>query len=837
MSVIGISFGDQSCVLTLAKRGGVETVLNESSKRKTPTMVSFQGKQRFMGDQAQALARGNYKNTLVEMKRLLGLKFSDPATKRELERMPNAAQFVQLPNDAIGVKVHFNDEALEFTPVDAIAMSLAHLKQIAEHAADGKPVVDTVVSVPAYFTQHERSHLLAAAKIAGLDVQETMNNTTAVALDFGIWKSARKLFSETERQIHMFVDVGHSATTVSVVAFVTGRLEVLATACDRNLGGRDVDWALMNHFADEFKAKYKQDPRENPKSLVKLLTSCEKAKSTLTPDGVAFSNLNVEFLVDEIDFNSKITLEKFEELCEPLLPRLDDVVRRALEMCRLEPKQVQSVEIVGGGSRVRCFKRRVASAMGLDPSQPNFGLSTTLNADESEARGACLRSAMLSPHFRVQEFAVKEIAMYGIRIMWDQRSPGESGAEMADGADGGAAASGKNEVQLIKAGETLPVSRRVTFGNSPMTITASYDPEIVSSGAVPASTELVVAKFTISGVPALPPNVESKAAKIRVSFKVDGSCMLSVDSASHSVPKAVEADASANADAEDDSADAGAKDKKDDAAGGPKAEGEDGDGDAAMKDASAGTDDKQEQQQPDKKTKRKMAVTELKVAVDEPGAVPSADLQNAVAREREFQAHDKILRDTADMRNRLETYIYSMRDKIDSSLREFATEAESADIKAELGKAEDWLYNEGFDETKAVYEEHLNKLRAVGDKVERRSKEVELRGEAQADFAKTLQGFLAVANSTEAKFEHISQEERDTVRSACAEAEKWLIAESEKQAALPLSVDPVLTYAAIAERLKVSLGSSSPPTPPPSLFGSCTRSHTPCVIMTLIPPL
>lgn len=219
----------------------------------------------------------------------------------------------------------------------------------------------------------------------------------------------------TEAPRHVvFVDVGHSDYSVAVVAFSKGQLTIKSTAYDRHFGGRDFDYALVQHFAEEFKTKYKIDVLSSPKAVFRLTTGCERLKKVLSANTEA--PINVESLMNDIDATSTLTRESFEKLTDHLLSRVSVPLAEALEKAGLTIDQIDAVELVGGSTRIPAIKERI---------QQFFGgkvLNFTLNQDEAIARGATFACASLSPVFRVREFAVHDIAAYPIKISWEKEA-------------------------------------------------------------------------------------------------------------------------------------------------------------------------------------------------------------------------------------------------------------------------------------------------------------------------------------------------------------------------------------------------------------------------------
>jgi heat shock protein 4 len=383
----------------------------------------------------------------------LGRQWDDPETQREINRMPNKASYSKNEQDGgVQVKVTHDGNELVLDTTSLLAMQLGGLKRTSERTlAENKEVgtsailvKDVVLSVPAYYTEQQRRQVLDAAKIAELNVLSLMNESTAVALDYGMWKNARNVFDAEKKTIAMFVDVGYADASVTIVTYVKGKFQVLACAYDRELGGRNIDEALVEKFAAEFQAKTKLNVRTDSKAMLKLKNTAEKAKQVLTPEGMTKAELSVEYLMNETDYRSFLTIEDLDAIVQPIADRLKPVIERAmLEAGIKSPSEVSVVEVIGGSMRMRQFKKVVANAMGLDSSKaPNFGVLTTLNGDESVARGCSLMCAILSPQFRVAvNIDIAELINYPIRIDWEQPANKEQEKMVADdseehGADG-----------------------------------------------------------------------------------------------------------------------------------------------------------------------------------------------------------------------------------------------------------------------------------------------------------------------------------------------------------------------------------------------------------------
>lgn len=773
MAVIGIDFGNLNCVISQAGRGGVDVLLNGASKRQNACVVSLQGKQRFMGDDASAIARSNYKNTALNMKRLIGRLFSEPEVQEEIASQP--LKFVELEDGTTGVQVSYNDKPTVLSMEQVTAMMLTKLMQITEASA-GVKVIDAVVSIPPYFTDRQRRAMMNACAIADLNCLRLMHDGTASALAYGIFKSAKGQFDSEKPSKVLFIDLGHSNYSVTAASFVTGKLAVQASTHDRQLGGRDFDVLIAKHMAAEFKAKHGDDPWENPKVRMKLLVAAEKAKKTLSPAGVTETPISCECLMNDIDFFLKLTIEEFKSAAESLLARLEAPIHAALAQSGFAPDEISSVEIVGGSTRIGFVKDRLTAILAgagvpLDPSANNSGLSTTMNADEAVSRGCALQAAILSTRFKVKEFSIVDCVSHSVKVAWDDGVPPSLGTGEDDAAP---AAALPNDVVLFRQNDMTPDLRHLIFQRGhPFTVAATYDGEALAS--LPPGSDAAIGSFTVetpdAGAGAVP--------QIRVNIKHDIHGILGVSSAQimEEIPEA-EGKEDAGTSAEDA--------KKMDVEGADNDEGAAGEG--------------KEAQEPPQKKKRFRKV-DVKCTAAVPG-MSAERLKSAQDQELAMQQLDRQVIETNDAKNEVESYIYSMRDEIVGALRPFCTDEEKATVEKALADGEDWLYyGDGYDTEKAVYLDKLKELQTTAAPTVARERESRNREPCVAALKRSLTDYTdwLAASTADEKYSHITDEERGVVRAAIKEHEDWLFDMLEKQATLAANQDPVLLTADIGQ--------------------------------------
>uniref|UniRef100_A0A667YJG2 Heat shock protein 4b n=1 Tax=Myripristis murdjan TaxID=586833 RepID=A0A667YJG2_9TELE len=447
MSVVGFDVGFLNCYVAVARAGGIETVANEYSDRCTPACVSFGPRNRSIGAAAKSQVVTNCKNTVQGFKRFHGRAFSDPFVQHLKSSL--VYDLAQMPTGTIGIKVMYMEEEKVFSIEQVTAMLLTKLKETAEGALK-KPVADCVVSVPCYYSDAERRSVVDAAQIAGLNCLRLMNETTAVALAYGIYKQDLPPPEEKARNV-VFVDLGHSGYQTSVCAFNKGKLKVLATACDPELGGKDFDEALVRHFCEEFSKKYKLDVKSKPRALVRLYQECEKLKKLMSANSSDLP-LNIECFMNDIDVSGKLNRADFEEMCADVLARVEAPLQSLMENTKLKKEDIYAVEIVGGASRIPAVKERISKFFGKE-------LSTTLNADEAVARGCALQCAILSPAFKVREFSITDVVPYPISLKWNS-----------------AAEEGLSDCEVFPKNHAAPFSKVLTFyRKEPFSLEAYYN--------------------------------------------------------------------------------------------------------------------------------------------------------------------------------------------------------------------------------------------------------------------------------------------------------------------------------------------------------------------------
>ncbi|KAL7103467.1 hypothetical protein ACP275_08G181000 [Erythranthe tilingii] len=377
-TIIGIDLGTTYSCVGIYRQGRLEIIANDQGNRITPSWVAFTDTERLIGEAAKNQASLNPERTIFDVKRLIGRKFDDVEVQRDMKMLPY--KVVDKDGKAyIEVKIK-DGEIRVFSPEEISAMILTKMKQTAE-AYLGKKVNRAVITVPAYFNDAQRQATKDAGTIAGLQVERIINEPTTAAIAYGLDKYG------DERNVLVF-DLGGGTFDVSILTIDNGVFEVLSTSGDTHLGGEDFDHRLMTHFVKLIQKKYKTDISGDKKALGKLRRECERAKRALSNQHQV--RLEIESLVNGVDFSEALTRARFEDLNLDLFKKTMVPVKRALEDSGLSKSEIHEIVLVGGSTRIPKVQELLKEF--FDGKEPSRGV----NPDEAVAHGAAVQGGLLS---------------------------------------------------------------------------------------------------------------------------------------------------------------------------------------------------------------------------------------------------------------------------------------------------------------------------------------------------------------------------------------------------------------------------------------------------------
>ncbi|XP_062019496.1 heat shock 70 kDa protein 1-like [Rosa rugosa] len=376
---IGIDLGTTYSCVAVWQHDRVEIIANDQGNRTTPSYVAFTNIGRLIGDAAKNQATINPTNTVFDAKRLIGRKFSDACVKSDMKLWPFKIRGV---GDKPMIVINYKNEKKQFAAEEISSMVLNNMREIAE-AYLGLTIMNVVITVPAYFNDSQRQATKDAGVIAGMNVMRILNEPTAAAIAYGLDKKATAIGGK----IVLIFDLGGGTFDVSLLKIEDEIFEVKATAGDTHLGGEDFDNRMVHHFVQEFEKKHWKDISNDPKALRRLRTSCERAKRTLS--STAETTIEIDSLFEGIDFHSKITRAKFEELNMDLFRKCMETVENCVRDAKIDREIVDDIVLVGGSTRIPKVQQLLQDLFN------GKELCKSINPDEAVAYGAAVQAAVL----------------------------------------------------------------------------------------------------------------------------------------------------------------------------------------------------------------------------------------------------------------------------------------------------------------------------------------------------------------------------------------------------------------------------------------------------------
>ncbi len=482
--VIGIDLGTTNSCVAVMDGGKPKVIENSEGARTTPSIVAFtKDGERLIGQPAKRQAVTNPDNTLFAIKRLIGRRFDDPLTKKDMGLVPY--KITKGKNGDAWVNAGGED----YSPSQVSAFILQKMKETAESYL-GETVTQAVITVPAYFNDAQRQATKDAGQIAGLEVLRIINEPTAAALAYGMDKEDGKTIA--------VYDLGGGTFDVSILEIGDGVFEVKSTNGDTFLGGEDFDNAIVEFLADAFKKKEGMDLKADKLALQRLKEAAEKAKIELS--SAATTEINLPFITARMEGGTTTPLHLVETITRADLEKMvDALIQRTLEPCKkaladagIAKDQVDEVILVGGMTRMPKVREVVESFFGAKPH-------TGVNPDEVVAMGAAIQAGVLQGD-------VKDVLLLDV-------TPLSLGIETLGGVF----------TRMIDRNTTIPTKKTQTYS------TAEDNQNAVTIKVYQGEREMaadnkLLGNFDLIGIPPAPRGVP----QIEVTFDIDANGIVSV---------------------------------------------------------------------------------------------------------------------------------------------------------------------------------------------------------------------------------------------------------------------------------------------------------------------
>lgn len=763
----------------------ISIAINEMSKRKTPSLVAFHSGTRLIGEEASNLL-ARYPTKVYSHLRDLVAKPYDVA-KKYLNFLYLNYQIA--PENSRGVAViETGGEDGSFAAEEMVAMLLKYAVGLAETHAKAK-VKDCVLTVPPYMGVPERKALMAAGELAGINVLALVNEHSGAALQYGIDKD----FSNGSRHV-IFYDMGASSTYAALVYFSAynakefgktvsvNQFQVKDVKWDAELGGQDMELRLVEYFADEFNKQLGTgfDIRTSPKAMAKLKKQVKRTKEILSANTMA--PISVESLYDDRDFRSTISREKFEELCADIWDKALTPLKEVLEHSGLKTDEVHAVELIGGATRVPKLQAKLQEFLGRKE------LDKHLDADEAIVLGASLHAANLSDGIKLnRKLGMIDGSSYGIVLDLD-------GADLLKDES--------TRQLIVPRMKKLPSKMFRSFiHNKDFDVSLAYESENL---VPPSAASLTFAQYTVSGLTDASEKYASRnmsspiKANLHFSLSRSGTFTLERSDAVIEITEWVEVprknltvdnttSASGNM-----SVEAGLKDASEESNDKSKVDdGTNNTSNATINDISM------EDLGTEKKLKKRTFRVPLKITEKTTGPAMSLSKESIANAQHKLETLDKKDEErkrTAELKNTLEGYIYTTKEKLESEeFEKVSSSQERQSFSEKLEEVQEWLYTDGEDASASEFQERLDMLKAIGEPIFFRYDELTARPAALDHARQYLAELQQIIRKWETEKSWLPRERIDEVLSEAEKVKNWLNDKEAEQKKTSLLSKPVIT--------------------------------------------
>jgi len=831
-SILGVDLGSLYMKVAVVQRGApLEIVTNLHSKRKTEQMVLFDAGTRFYGADAASLLARKSSLTPQTMNAFLGRNEDHPSVQGFSERHFPITPVYNETRSGVCLAIDGNP----FTPEELVAMVLTHARDITNaYGVEGK-ITDCVLTVPSFYTQHERRALLDAAELAELNVLALIDENTAAGLHYGIDRI------DEEPQNILFYNMGAGALQVSVIQFHSyekkdskyakarkvGSFQVLGKAWDSTLGGLAFDARIVDFMADEFNESWNKnrndgqikDVRNYSRPMAKLRIQANKVKHVLSANNDF--PIFIDALHDDTNYQSHLNRAKFEELCHDLLLRSQEPIEKALLAANVTIDEIHGIEMIGGGMRVPKIQEELKKAVG-----DKLELGMHINSDESMALGAAFHGANVSTAFKVRHVGMTDINPFPISVSLEDLVKSNNGEEEVE--------EWSKQATIFKSNGKVGVKKTIAFTHD-QEISCSLD--YVDDESLPVGSYHAIEKFNVTGIVEFTKEMEDKGLskpKISLQFELSSSGLATMVKAEAVVEETYTVTEEVEVDDEDaDEEEKKEKGEEETAATEEKTEDQSADEEKAEGNTTDSIQSNETATEPEKKKKiitvekekKRKHTRALKISSYHVGRIQphSAEIMaESKSKLGELARKDKERMMFEELRNNYESYIYLIKNKLNDDEEAIAAVSTQEQRDALLKSAEDgeeWMDGDGYDADLETYTRKYEELTAPAEKVFFRVKEVSARAEEISLLESKLEKVEKLMKKWETTMPQITEEEREDVLTKVVAVRQWVTEKVEAQSAADPASDPVFTSAEVplqTKEIQSVVGKlSKRPKPPP----------------------
>ncbi|KAJ4770371.1 heat shock protein 70 [Rhynchospora pubera] len=777
----------------------ISVAINEMSKRKSPSLAGIQSGQRLLGEEATGVTARFPSKVFSHVRDMIGKPYSYVKQLTDSLYLP-----FDLVEDSRGTASFRTDTGEVFTVEEILAMILTYAMGLAKSHV-GSEVKDALISVPGYFGVAERRGVMQAAQLAGINVLGLINEHAGAALQYGIDKD----FANNSRYVVLY-DMGAGSTYAALVHFSAyntkefgktvsvNQFQVKDVRWNARLGGQEMELRLVEYFADEFNKQLGNgvDVRKNPKAMAKLKKQVKRTKEILSANTAA--PISVESLYDDLDFRSTITREKFEELCGDFWDKALVPLEEVIKSSNLKVEDIYAVELIGGATRVPKLQAKLQEFLGKSD------LDKHLDADEAIVLGASLHAANISDGIKLnRKLGMVDGSTYGFLL--DVSGPDLVKEESF-------------ERLLVPRMKKMPIKMyRSIKHDKDFEVSLSYDS---SNGLLPPGVSShTFALYSVTGLKDAADKYSARnlsaPIKATMHFSLSRSGILSIDKADAviEITEWVEVPLKKNLTLESIKENSTTTNPESGSTNNDatKDDNKDKDPEGAAKDGNSSSTNEEEKKsteeiKTEKVLKKRTFRVPLKIVEKTagPGSILSKEqFVEAKGRLEALDKKDAERRRTAELKNRLEEYTYSTREKLEENedIKKVSTEEERKSLLEKLSEVQEWLYMDGEDAQAKEFEERLDLLTSIGDPIFSRLTELTARPSA-CEYARSyFSEVQKIVSNWETNKPWLPKSRIEEVLKEAEEVRSWLEEKETLQKNTPDYKTPVFTSVEVFEKV------------------------------------